>query len=566
MPKISELTAGTTLVGNELIPAVQSGVTSRITPDQLATYVSTISPISTLSGIYNIRDYGAVGDGATNDTVAINAAIAAAGAAGGGTVYVPTGTYIIRPATISTQYALHVAYDNIRIVGDGWPGGSHLKFLLYNGTDPDAAWPLVSGAVQRGWGIQIESQTGFRMAGIELDGSASSTGDASFPASIVDGDGWDVTHKGIYFVVNVAQTDIVIRDCYIHGWRGEIVYYGGSLLDYIRIVDCRIGVTNADGISMSASNMEVRDCEIYSCVNAGIENAYFTGRNVYANNYIHDTPQGAAIYPALDGVQQGFVDIRDNHFKTCSGQALYIQGASNMRVYNNYIIDCGYGIYLHNHGTGGSATETIYADNVQIYGNVMAIDTVTSTGAGIYMEYTGAETMKKILIQDNITNVTAWGETNAKTARAGIEMVQPIRHGTGQDDVRVSDNYAYTNNLGSSLDDTWIDETLDKLLADTALNSILTIADDRDYLRTFDVFYEVKTAATTLALNIKFYDDSGSEQTINWISGSQNVGVYSASYNISPHYGSNDNTKNLLKLQATAGTANQITISARVRD
>ena len=44
-------------------------------------------------GIYNVTDYGATGNGSTSDTAAINAAIAAADSAGGGTVYFPTGTY-----------------------------------------------------------------------------------------------------------------------------------------------------------------------------------------------------------------------------------------------------------------------------------------------------------------------------------------------------------------------------------------------------------------------------------------------------------------------------------------
>src|SRR5262245_34222550 len=46
------------------------------------------------AGGYNVRSYGAKGDGTTIDSPAINKAIEAANAAGGGTVVVPSGTYL----------------------------------------------------------------------------------------------------------------------------------------------------------------------------------------------------------------------------------------------------------------------------------------------------------------------------------------------------------------------------------------------------------------------------------------------------------------------------------------
>jgi len=47
--------------------------------------------------VYNVRTYGATGDGLTDDTAAINRAIADAARAGGGIVGVPAGTYRVVP-------------------------------------------------------------------------------------------------------------------------------------------------------------------------------------------------------------------------------------------------------------------------------------------------------------------------------------------------------------------------------------------------------------------------------------------------------------------------------------
>jgi len=48
-----------------------------------------------VSPLFNVKDYGATGNGTTDDTAAINAAVAAATVAGGGVVFVPAGTYIV---------------------------------------------------------------------------------------------------------------------------------------------------------------------------------------------------------------------------------------------------------------------------------------------------------------------------------------------------------------------------------------------------------------------------------------------------------------------------------------
>ncbi len=56
--------------------------------------VATPKNASGIAGIYDVRAFGAVGDGKTIDSPAINKAIETAAANGGGTVRFPAGTYL----------------------------------------------------------------------------------------------------------------------------------------------------------------------------------------------------------------------------------------------------------------------------------------------------------------------------------------------------------------------------------------------------------------------------------------------------------------------------------------
>ena len=68
--------------------------------------------------IFNVKDFGAVGDGLTDDRLAIQAAVNAARAAGGGEVYIPVGIYAVTGAGKSSLGAIQL-YDNITVYGDG---------------------------------------------------------------------------------------------------------------------------------------------------------------------------------------------------------------------------------------------------------------------------------------------------------------------------------------------------------------------------------------------------------------------------------------------------------------
>jgi polygalacturonase len=75
---------------------------------------------------FNVKDHGAVGDGVTTNTGAIQSAIAAARAAGGGVVEIPAGIFLCGPIQLASQINLRLDAGTIlRLLPLGkYPGGT----------------------------------------------------------------------------------------------------------------------------------------------------------------------------------------------------------------------------------------------------------------------------------------------------------------------------------------------------------------------------------------------------------------------------------------------------------
>ncbi len=98
------------------------------------------SPAGTV--IFDIRTYGAVGDGKAIDSPAINKAIEAAAAAGGGTVLFPAGTWLCFSIHLKSLVALYLDQGATILAADsplpgaatGYNGGT------YDAAEPNTAW------------------------------------------------------------------------------------------------------------------------------------------------------------------------------------------------------------------------------------------------------------------------------------------------------------------------------------------------------------------------------------------------------------------------------------------
>jgi hypothetical protein len=104
--------------------------------------------------VYDVKAFGAVGDNATNDTVAIQAAIDAANTASGGTVFFPKGTYLSNKLT---------TYTAVNLIGVG----PHATIVKLRDTQ-NTALLTTSGFVTTDTAGGIHS---FRIQGIAFDGN-----------------------------------------------------------------------------------------------------------------------------------------------------------------------------------------------------------------------------------------------------------------------------------------------------------------------------------------------------------------------------------------------------------
>ncbi len=109
--------------------------------------------------VFNVADYGAVASAAVDNRVAIQSAVDAAAAAGGGLVYVPAGTYGITGAPSHGNGGIYLK-ENVFLMGDGM-GQSSLRVMDgWNG-------PL-TGIVRSAPGVEKDN---YGLADITLDGN-----------------------------------------------------------------------------------------------------------------------------------------------------------------------------------------------------------------------------------------------------------------------------------------------------------------------------------------------------------------------------------------------------------
>ena len=251
--------------------------------------------------VFSVIDYGATGNGVTDDTASVKAAVSAAITAGGGCVYFPAGVYIISD-TITIGF-------NLKICGAG-----HSSLIKCQNMAGKSLF------YYRG---KEESPTiRFILCDIKINGNGATFCVNFVNASVLRFQNVDVYNFDTGFLLNYGN-NIVFYGCLIHDITAEGVFLGGTtttgigtqFIDGVSFYGCSFAECGTAGIynlgGKSTATMVISGCQFYFYKSiCGIWSAFTTGvivegcwfemgdgkTGIYLSGYdINHEPRGKAL-------------------------------------------------------------------------------------------------------------------------------------------------------------------------------------------------------------------------------------------------------------------------------
>jgi polygalacturonase len=266
-------------------------------------------------GVFDVRMYGAAGDGKTLDTAAVNRAIDAATTAGGGVVLFPAGSYLCFSIHLKSEVHLHLLQGSVIVAADSpLPGeqtGQHGG--VYDAAEPDTAWKAYQDYGHNHWHNSL--LWGEDIHDLSITGPGLIWGKGlSAGRSKRDQGGFFVAEQG-----GVGNKAIALKNCHNVIFRDFSILKGGHFgllltgVDNLTIDNLKID-TDRDGIDIDCcQNVRVSNCTVNSPWDDGIcpKSSYALGyarptRNVTISNcwVTGDYELGSV----LDGTFKRFAD------------------------------------------------------------------------------------------------------------------------------------------------------------------------------------------------------------------------------------------------------------------
>ncbi len=213
--------------------------------------------------VYDVRTYGAVGDGTTPDTGAVQAAIDAAHAAGGGTVLVPPGTFLVGSIELRSYVELHLQRGAVLQGSPDWADytarfsvGALSAGMVGDLTEASAALITARGATDvaiTGGGVIDGASAAFVPAQPHVQGQDP------------EADIWTMPNERPFLAFLLGCRNVTVRDVTLRNsalWTLRLTGCEDVAVHALRIrSDPR--VPNSDGIDLDrCARVRISDCDI----------------------------------------------------------------------------------------------------------------------------------------------------------------------------------------------------------------------------------------------------------------------------------------------------------------
>jgi polygalacturonase len=213
---------------------------------------------------FDVRIYGAVGDGKSYDTAAFNAAIEACAAAGGGTVYVPAGSYLCYSIHLRSNVQLYLAQGSIIIAAETpAEGAASGPNSGYDAPEPNTAWDAYQDFGHNHWHNSLI--WGEDLHDISICGPG-----------LIWGKGLSAGHGNHPLPSGVGNKAIALKNCRNVQLREFSVKKGGhfalllTAVDVLKIDGLTLD-TDRDGVDIDCCrNVHVSNCTVNSPEDDGI--------------------------------------------------------------------------------------------------------------------------------------------------------------------------------------------------------------------------------------------------------------------------------------------------------
>lgn len=305
---------------------------------------------------YNVKDFGAKGDGKTLDSPAIDKAIEAAAKAGGGTVYVPAGVYLSGSIHLKSNINLYLAAGSKILASKDNPGVYDPEEEPYNETIyQDGGHTYFHNSLI--WGQKLNNVT------ISGEGMIDGEGLTKKGSQVGEGK-YGKANKAICIV---ESNNVQIRDITIfRGGHFAILLTGCNLVT----LDNLIIDTNRDGIDIDCcKNTVVSNCKVNSPYDDGIcpKSSYALNRKIITENLTITNCQVSAF--KLGTLIDGTLQPHPNTTWTSRSGRIKFGTESNGGFRNCVVSNCTFhsckGLALEQ--VDGGVLENITISNISMY-------------------------------------------------------------------------------------------------------------------------------------------------------------------------------------------------------